>query len=270
MQTGQKDHFVAGLKRRSRYLPAIHERLSLESLPKELAHLPLVESSFNTKATSKVGAAGVWQIMPHIGRQFFTVSKHLDERLSPLKATRVATALLKENYQILNKNWSLAVTAYNHGPSHVRRIFKKTGSHSLGQMILKNKNPRFGFASENFYAEFLAATYASEYQNEVFDSFEKPASLAFDIYQLPPGVQLTASKLLHLTGLSSKEFIEFNFDLKKALSSKHFLPKNFRFYLPEGKAIKFGHNLARWMKKTSLPPKLLSLLESNRRFSIQI
>jgi membrane-bound lytic murein transglycosylase D len=81
-----------------------------------LAYLPLVESSFNVRARSIVGAVGMWQFMPETGKKFMRIDEKVDERRDPFASTRAAARLLKENYRLLS-NWPLAITAYNHAPT---------------------------------------------------------------------------------------------------------------------------------------------------------
>ena len=61
-QVGQKDRFRAGLIRSGAYLEEIRQIFRHYGLPEDLAYLPHVESSFNLKAYSKFGAAGIWQL----------------------------------------------------------------------------------------------------------------------------------------------------------------------------------------------------------------
>ena len=77
--------------------------------------LPHVESSFNTYAYSKVGAAGMWQFMRSTGRRFLRIDAVVDERLDPYRSTEAAARFLEQNYIVLG-SWPLALTAYNHGP----------------------------------------------------------------------------------------------------------------------------------------------------------
>ena len=63
------------------------------SLPEELCYLPHVESSFNDRARSKVGASGLWQFMPDTGKMFMRVDSHIDERNDPFAATEAATRM---------------------------------------------------------------------------------------------------------------------------------------------------------------------------------
>ena len=58
----------------------------------------------------------------------------IDERRDPLKSTVAAAWLLKDNYRQL-KSWPLALTAYNHGPTSVRRAVRKVGSKQIHKIV---------------------------------------------------------------------------------------------------------------------------------------
>ena len=87
---------------------------SSEGVPRELVALPHVESSFNPRAYSHVGAAGLWQFMRSTGRRYMRVDDVVDERMDPHKASVAAARLLGFNYRQID-SWPLAITAYNHG-----------------------------------------------------------------------------------------------------------------------------------------------------------
>ncbi|NDD91807.1 hypothetical protein EBZ37_06955, partial [bacterium] len=73
VQLGQKDRFQEGYIASSRYLSKMEEIFRAEGLPVELTRLPFVESSFNLKARSKVGASGIWQFMRSTGRLYLKI-----------------------------------------------------------------------------------------------------------------------------------------------------------------------------------------------------
>ncbi|HDQ00407.1 MAG TPA: lytic transglycosylase, partial [bacterium] len=60
-QQGLRDRFREALIRSGRYMYHIEQVFDQHGLPLELSALPFVESLFNYKAYSKVGAAGIWQ-----------------------------------------------------------------------------------------------------------------------------------------------------------------------------------------------------------------
>lgn len=179
VQTGQKNFFMDGLVRSKELLPDMERIFMDHRLPIELTRLPFVESSFNYRATSKVGAAGLWQIMPHIGRHFFKNSK-VDQRRLVLPSTWAAAQILKENFLLL-KNWGLAITAYNHGPGGIRKALRKTGLSEIEDIVDLYETASFNFASQNFYSEFLAALYAQMYADHVFKEIPMPELANQDI-----------------------------------------------------------------------------------------
>lgn len=155
-QGGLSDTFKDAFRTSQLYLPQMERIFRDHGLPPELTRLVFVESMFNLKARSKVGASGLWQLMPNTARAYIRVNRHVDERNSPLKATRAAARVLQQNYNEL-RNWPLAITAYNHGLGGMKRAVVQTGSTRLSDIIEDYRSPSFGFASSNFYAEFLAA-----------------------------------------------------------------------------------------------------------------
>ena len=72
-QLGQSDRFREGIVRSGAWRDHIAATFERHGLPRELAALPHVESSFNTYAYSKVGAAGMWQFMRGTGRRFLRI-----------------------------------------------------------------------------------------------------------------------------------------------------------------------------------------------------
>ena len=163
-QVGIKERFRQGIIRSGRYLHAFQEIFEKQGIPAEIALLPLVESSFENRALSNAGAAGIWQFTRGTGRLYLNVNRRLDERLDPLKATRAAARLLHDNYNAL-ESWPLAITAYNHGRAGMQRAQSEAGS-EIAKIIEQYRGPAFGYASMNFYSEFLAAV-------DVYNNYEQ-------------------------------------------------------------------------------------------------
>jgi len=154
VQNGQKEQFLEGMARSTRYINKIKQIFHEYGLPADLAYLPHVESSFNYEAYSKCGAAGIWQFTRSTGKQYMRIDRNVDERRDPLISTRAAAQLLKKNYEALG-SWPLALTAYNYGTAGMVRAVQSHGSY---ENIFRNyEEGYFKFASRNFYSEFLAA-----------------------------------------------------------------------------------------------------------------
>lgn len=170
-QQGMRDRFAAGLARSIAYLSDMERIFVTAGLPRELVLLPHIESSFQRHAASKAGAAGLWQFTRATGRQFLLINARVDERFNVRLATRAAATLLRENYALLG-TWPLAITAYNHGAAGVQRAVHTVGTKDFGAIVTRYRGPRFGFASRNFYAEFLAAVHVVQYHKKYFPTLE--------------------------------------------------------------------------------------------------
>lgn len=156
VQQGLKEKVDEGLERARVLLPRVLPILQQHDLPVELAAIPMVESTWNTKARSKVAAVGLWQFMRSTGRRYLKITRRQDERRDPIRATEGAAHLLRDNYAGLG-SWPLAIVAYNHGAGGMQRAQRKIGSQAIEEILANYTGPRFGFASRNFYPEFLAA-----------------------------------------------------------------------------------------------------------------
>lgn len=229
-QAGLADEFVTAARRAYQYLPYMEQIFRDEGLPVELTRMAFVESMFNVFAVSKVGASGIWQFMPETARQFMRVDNYFDERNSPLKATHGAAKLLKQNYRILN-SWPLAVTAYNHGAGGMKRAVKSTGTSDFDNIIRNYSAKSFGFASKNFYAEFLAA-------RNVYEKFfrqSQPKQLHAHLVPIKLSKPISLHELIQQTPLSRDLITEHNPCLLPRAFSKYRhqpLPKDYKLYVP--------------------------------------
>ncbi len=170
IQTGQKDYIEAGLRRSIPYQPFLKSILEEKNLPPELAAIPFLESSFNPKAESRVSAVGAWQFMPLIGSYYLPKrSKLMDYRSNVGLASIAAANLLSENHRIMKK-WDLTVTSYNSGTKHLLKSRRELASDDvdLEDIIRHSSSESFGFASKNFYAEFLALAHVLAYEDDLF------------------------------------------------------------------------------------------------------
>ncbi|MBB1126144.1 lytic transglycosylase domain-containing protein [Thiospirillum jenense] len=165
-QRGLRERFQRGVEISGRYEPAIRAAFRAKGLPEDLAYLPHVESSFQTNARSTVGAAGIWQFMRSTGAQYMTVNSLIDERLDPVIAAGAATQYLGNAYAKLGY-WPLALTSYNHGIGGMKRAQSQFGN-DIARIVQEYDGRAFGFASRNFYAEFLAARHVATHAERYF------------------------------------------------------------------------------------------------------
>ncbi len=230
-QTGQRDNIVKGLLAAESFFPRMERAFAKVGVPPELTRLALVESSFDLKAKSRVGAAGVWQFMPKSAKEYMRLDEKasIDERLSPLKSTVAAAKLLKRNYAILG-NWAFGVTAYNSGHGKMARTMRlpRDGSKVYDYFNACTKvGKRLGHAGRNYYAEFLAVLHAEAYRHLYYGETPvqtfKPAQ-----YQLVSTPE-TGLKIAMSHSISIQEFQFLNPDIRDL---KKPLPRGFWVAVP--------------------------------------
>lgn len=230
-QRGLADRFKEGLKRSGKYLSHMREIFRSYGLPEELCALPHVESSFNYKAYSSAGAAGIWQFTRGTGRLFMKLGYTVDERRDPIVSTDAAARLLRQNYEKLG-SWPLAITAYNHGANGMMRAKRKYGTDIL--KIIKNyRSRRFGFASRNFYVEFLAALEVARNYGKHFGHIEFEPRFVYDEIVMQDYVP--AGTLARKLNVPAKVLQEYNPALRKSVwrGYRH-IPKGLKLRVPGG------------------------------------
>jgi len=123
---------LAKIQGRSKFsFSVIDSIFSSYRLPIELKYLAVVESELKTTALSRVGAAGMWQLMPATAREYsLKVSGKYDERRNLYKSTKAAAKYLKDLYAQYG-DWLLVIAAYNSGSGYVDRAIKYAGSRNF-------------------------------------------------------------------------------------------------------------------------------------------
>ncbi|MHA7834211.1 MAG: LysM peptidoglycan-binding domain-containing protein [Algiphilus sp.] len=238
-QQGVQERTRQGLERAGRYLPYMESVFAERDLPPVLTRLPLVESSFDTRAYSKVGAAGVWQFIPSSARRYMRLDYMLDDRRDPWNSTRAAAAHLSDDYALL-QDWPLAITAYNFGRSGVKRALETVDGDSLADLIRDYEHPRFGFASRNFYASFVAAVDVEQSRERWFDIPLRPAEPArFD--EVETKHYVAWSTLQRLSGWDPENFRLHNPAYGELVRQEQLLvPPNHRIRVAPGRGKTFA------------------------------
>lgn len=229
IQKGQKNKFKRGLEISGRYMTYLKKIFKLYNLPEELTVLPHVESSFNYRAYSSAGAAGIWQFTRGTGKRFLKISYEIDERLDPLLATEAAARLLSANYRELG-HWPLAITAYNHGLSGMKRAVRKHGT-DMNVIIQNYRSRYFKFASRNFYTEFIAALHVVQHYQDYFGTILFESPIQYKELELPR--YLKYSTLERYLDLDKELFQTFNPALRPSVfNNSKYIPKGYRLRLP--------------------------------------
>jgi len=227
-QVGQKDRFETGLIRSGAYLRRMKAIFRSHGLPEDLCYLPHVESSFNVAASSKAGAAGMWQFTRATGKKFLTMNQSLDERRDPIRASEAAAKLLKQNYELLG-NWPMAITAYNHGIAGMLRAKEELGTYEA--VFERYAGRRFKFASRNFYSEFLAARHVAKNHALYFAGVELHAAL--ESREVPTTAQTSMAALSRRYEVDLETLCALNPALgKPVLKGQRQVPKGYLLRLP--------------------------------------
>lgn len=142
------------------YFPIIEEELAAAGLPLELRYLPIIESNLSIRATSRMGAVGLWQFMPATGKNLgLEINSLVDERCDVLKSTRAACKFLAYLYKVYG-DWSLAIAAYNCGPGNVNRALARAGESCKTFWDIYDFLPR---ETRGYVPKYIAAAYAYNY-----------------------------------------------------------------------------------------------------------
>jgi membrane-bound lytic murein transglycosylase D len=153
-QRGTRERFMKGLEISRQYERQFRKIFRDAGLPDDLALLPHVESSFQPSAKSSAGAIGMWQFTKGAAKTFMP-GKRVDLCLDPIASTVGAANYLSYAYNKLG-DWPTAITSYNHGIGGMKRA-QNTVGRDFVRIVKAYHGPAFGFASRNYYAQFLAA-----------------------------------------------------------------------------------------------------------------
>lgn len=195
------------------YFPEIETVLDQEGLPLELKYLTIVESALNPSAVSRMGAAGLWQLMLPTARIYgLRINSLVDERLDPSKSTVAACKFLGELYRMYG-DWWLAIAAYNCGPGNVNRAIKRTGGErpSFWEIYpnLPNETRR--------YVPLFIGAYFSMYYHHLYqiEPRELGRPLATEHYLAEE--QITFDRISELTGVSKEQIKAYNPQFRRGI-----------------------------------------------------
>ena len=167
IQSGIKERFSKGLILAIKLIPQIKKQLGVNLLPEELAFIPLIESSFQFDARSKVGARGAWQIMPQTLRIFNKAAnkKQLDDLDF---STKIAISIFSSYYSHL-QSWPLTINAYHSGVGRLSKAKNTLNTSDICTITSQYQEGAYKFASRNYYAQFLAAKRLYEANEEILN-----------------------------------------------------------------------------------------------------
>ena len=185
-----RNYFVVWLKRGRALMPKMEKILEEYGLPKDLKYLSMIESGYNAKALSYVGAVGLWQFMPATARENgLVINDYLDERRDLIKSTRAAANYLSRLYSTFG-SWHLSAASYNGGPGLVRKTLRNYGTDSsffeLTSMGVVNKE------TADYVPKLIAAMIIAKNQEKFgFDTTDAPPPAATKIVEVKRSIALS-------------------------------------------------------------------------------
>ena len=169
------------------YFPIFEKALKSYQIPAEIKYLPIIESSMNPHAVSKVGATGMWQFMFGTAKAYsLNMDNFVDERKDPIQASYAAAAYFRDAYEELG-DWLLAIAAYNCGKGNVTRAIAKAGSRDFWKI-----RPFLPKETRDYVPAFIATVYVMKYA-ATHDIVLKEAAINFktDTVQVNRFISLT-------------------------------------------------------------------------------
>ena len=133
------------LKRAGRIFPQVEPILAANGVPDDLKYLMAIESNVSETAVSTAGAAGLWQFMKDVGREYgLEVSMTVDERFNLKKETEAACRYLKKSYARFG-DWMTVAASYNGGMGGVTRRLESQRQRRALDLHLVEETSRYMF-----------------------------------------------------------------------------------------------------------------------------
>lgn len=102
------------------YIYYIYQQTQQRHLPAELALIPVIESDYNPYSRSRVGAEGLWQMMPKTARGFgLKHDRWYNGSRDVVASTHAALQYFAYLHSLFKGNWLLAIASYDCGEGTV-------------------------------------------------------------------------------------------------------------------------------------------------------
>ena len=216
------------------YFPIYEEIFDKYDMPLEMKYLSVIESALNPQATSKSGAAGLWQFMHATGKIFdLKVNNYVDERRNVEKSTEAACQYLKKMYGTYG-DWLLVIASYNCGPGNVNKAIRKAGG---GKRTFWEIYPYLPRETQNYVPALMAMTYLMNFH----ETYGITPSVAVEsktrLVQVVCNSEYCYEVICSTLDISADELRSFNPELKK--TSLPSVKSSFKLKLPYDKALMF-------------------------------
>ena len=106
------------------FVPVLKPVFAAQKIPSELVWVAEVESSFDRRAVSPAGAAGLFQLMPDTAKRFGLSLWPRDQRFQAEPSANASAQYLKSLHDRF-QDWRLALAAYNAGEGAVQKLLDR-------------------------------------------------------------------------------------------------------------------------------------------------
>jgi len=193
--------FQRWLERKGRWEAEFTARLAARGMPQDLIYLAMIESGFNSRATSPAAATGIWQFIPSTGRRYgLRIDRFVDERRDPLKATDAAMDFLSSLYRRFG-DWRLAMAAYNCGEGCVDRAIRRSGTNDYWQIPIPQE-------TRNYVPRVFAAAILGKRPELHGFKYTPWQPLASDTFTVEGGIPLV--KVAEVVGAPAESLVLLN------------------------------------------------------------
>ena len=239
---GHQKYLIDVAEQARPYLYYIYQQVRRRNLPAELALLPMIESRYDPISFSKVGAAGLWQIMPSTASGFgLKINWWYDGRRDVIASTDAALNYLTYLGKFFNNNWILAIAAYDTGEGAVQKAIRH--NYKIG------KNTDFWHLplakeTKNYIPKLLALATIIKHPYEYPVAWPRIKNAPY-LAKVNVKSQIDLSRAAKMANIDMDEFIQLNPGFNRWTTDPD---GPFELLLPINKAAAFKKQLAKLPK----------------------
>jgi membrane-bound lytic murein transglycosylase D len=174
-----RKRFIKAVKQGGLVIPMMKNIIYERDISPIFLYIAMVESEFNTKARSRTGAGGLWQIVVNTGKELkLTINSDLDERYDPVRSTNAAIKYLYRINRNL-KSWYLTTMAYNCGNGCVNKAIKRAGTREL-EVLISSRNSYIKEETKKYIQKVLLMAMIGE--NYLFKQNDRVGEMMYTLH----------------------------------------------------------------------------------------
>jgi membrane-bound lytic murein transglycosylase D len=179
------------LRKLGRYRLLFENALEQQGLPRDIVFVSMIESGYESGAVSRVGAGGLWQFMPGVGRAYgLEVGPWVDARRDPERSVEAAARYLKDLH-VRFGSWPLALAAYHAGYGAVLKSIVRYNTNDYWELCRQEAG--LPWETTLYVPKILAAAIVGHnLQAFGYDDVVPDPPLAYDRMTVLPGTTLAA------------------------------------------------------------------------------